>query len=131
VNRRATGNARESAVADAFDALGYAYVPVKGSGARGSKMRARKCPVAGDGLAIPYSREGMYFQVEVGAHTPGAAFRDLGKALLPGFRPLLVQYFRKRGNGKGRSKKAVRRYYVDVDTACPSLQAALDSLGEG
>ncbi len=126
VNSRATGNARESRVADDFDALGYAFVPIKGSGARGVKMRARKCPVAGDGLAIPYSREGFFLQVEIGAHTPGAVFKELGKALLPGFRPLFVQYYRKRR--PGGSKRAERRYFIDPHTWFKTLQEALEAI---
>ena len=129
VNSRATGNQRERRVGDEFDALGFAYIAVKGSGARGVKMRQRKCPVVGDGLAIPYSREGPFFQVEIGAHTPGAVFRELSKALLPGFRPLFVQFHRKRRKGM-KSKRAERRYFIDPHTWFRSLEEALESLQE-
>ena len=127
-------------MADAFDALGYSFVQIKGSGARGVKMRRRKCSIAGDALAIPYSRDGgLFLQVEIGAHTPGAVFRELRKALLPGFTPFFVQYYRKRRNGKP-AKKAERRYFVDEDSHFKTLDSALaviacrlalgDTLGE-
>lgn len=130
---RSVGNARESSVCDALDALGYFVISLKGSGARGARMRRRANAVVGDLLAIR-SRESSPFypwlQIEVGAHGPTAAFKELRTHPLPGFTPILIQYHyplvgKPTGQKRARSKVARRRVWVDESTWFPSLGEAL------
>jgi len=127
---RATGNQRESKVADDLDRLGYAVVAVKGSGARGKKMRKRNHAVVGDLLAIPVRATWkQWLQVSVGAHAPGEAFKEFD-LILPGFRPLCILYRKRAKKGGGISKVATARYYVDRTTHFGSLAEALREISE-
>jgi hypothetical protein len=121
---RATGNARESRVADELDKLGYAVVSIKGSGARGAKMRRRLNPVIGDLLALGQWGD-PFLQIECGAHTARAAFKALRTFPLTGFTPLAVLYVYRLTKGKERAKKPTVRWYATEYDWFPTAQEAI------
>lgn len=133
---RSTGNARESSVCDALDKLGYYVVQLKGSGARGARMRRRKHSVIGDMLAISENgnihgdSEGWQFsspwlQIEAGAHSAKAAFKALRAHPLPGFTPIAVLWVYRATRGSARAKRPTRRWYVDEHVWFKTAEEAL------
>lgn len=115
-------------MADLLDSLGYYVISIKGSGARGVKMRKRKHPVIGDLLAIP-AGNGPWLQIEVGSHTPKHVFASL--SCLPGFTALFVQYFYPSVGKKGFKRRSMtprQRVYTDPHTTYPDIIAALVAL---